>query len=209
MNEQEYLNQISSSIRPAKMPKSSSGIGGIFSSIYFKIGIGALIALILIMIVGSILGGGNSDMKTDLATLELRLEGTTEVISEYQQYLKSSRLKSISAALGSELTNTAKKIETYLDEKYEYDTGSLSSTITDAAEYDRISLNNDLFEAKINGLLDRIFVHKMDHEITTFMSEEQAIISSADDSDVQSILKTSYSSLTTIYDEISSFSETK
>ena len=192
------------------MPKSSSGIGGIFSSIYFKIGIGALIALILIMIVGSILGGnGNSDMKTNLATLELRLEGTTEVISEYQQYLKSSRLKSISAALGSELTNTAKKIETYLDEKYEYDTGSLNSKITDAAEYDRISLNNDLFEAKINGLLDRIFVHKMDHEITTFMSEEQAIISSADDSDVQNMLKTSYSSLTTIYDEISSFSETK
>ena len=209
MNEQEYLNQISSSIRPEKVPKAS-GVSGIFSSIYFKIGIGALVALILIMIIGSLLGGGsNKDIKVKLATLELRLEGTSEVISEYQEFIKSSDLRSTCAALGSVLSNTAMSIETYLDEQYDYSTRSLSKDVTELAEYDKAVLDNDLFEAKINGLLDRIFVHKMDYEISTLMNEEVSINSSAKDTKVQELLESSYSSLSTLYDKINGFSETK
>ena len=204
MNEQEYLNQISAQVRPEKAPKARNGI---LASPFFKVGIIGLVALVLIMIVGSVLGSGKTDGKTKTIQLLLHLDNTAGVISDYQKSVKSSDLRSSSASLYSVLTNTSREVTNYLSEMYDY--RSASNELVSQADTERDGLEADLFDAKINGTLDRIFAHKMVYEITMIYSEEQSVYKSTSDSGLMSALQSSMSSLDTLYDKFNSFSETK
>ena len=68
---------------------------------------------------------------------------------------------------------------------------------------------NELFEAKINGLLDRVFAHKMALEIFSVMSDEAGIINASSDEALKNLLTTSYDSLNNLYTQFNDFSETK
>ena len=70
-------------------------------------------------------------------------------------------------------------------------------------------LEAELFEAKINGNLDRIYAHKLSYEISVIMSEESKIYNDGSDDTLKNILSTSYSSLENLYNSISNFSEAK
>lgn len=204
MNEQEYLNQISAEVRPDKLPKQKSGI---LSSPFFKVGVIGLVALVLIMIVGSVLSSGKTDDKTRTIQLLLHLDNTAKVISDYQPSVKSSDLRSSSASLYSVLTNTSRETTNYLSENYGYK--SASNDLVTQADTERDGLEADLFDAKINGTLDRIFAHKMEYEITMILAEEQSVYRVTSDSGYRSALESSMSSLETLYDKFNSFSETK
>ena len=101
MDKQDYLNQISATSKPPKQGKK-----GIFGSIYFKLGVGALVALIVIMILGAILSSGKGGVKQDSIALKVRLDNTMEMITTYQTDVKSSSLRSSSASLYGVLSNT-------------------------------------------------------------------------------------------------------
>lgn len=204
MNEQEYLNQISAEVRPEKAPKVRNGI---FASPFFKVGVIGLVALVLIMIVGSVLSSGKTDGKTRTIQLLLHLDNTAKVISDYQPSVKSSDLRSSSASLYSVLTNTSRETTNYLSENYGYK--SASNDLVTQADTERDGLEADLFDAKINGTLDRIFAHKMEYEITMILAEEQSVYRVTSDSGYRSALESSMSSLETLYDKFNSFSETK
>lgn len=206
MNEQEYLNQISASVRPMKAPKSRNGI---LSSPIFKVGIIGLVALVLIMIVGSVLGGGGKDGKAKAIALALHIDNTAEVVSEYQPSVKSSDLRSSVATLYSVLSNTSRDLNGYLEEKYGYRSGSASKELTAQADLEKDGLEADLFEAKITGTLDRIMAHKMVYEITVLYTDEQNVYKATNDSGLKSALESSMSSLETLYDKFNSFSEAK
>ena len=77
------------------------------------------------------------------------------------------------------------------------------------AELVRDELNNELFEAKINGILDRIFAHKMAYEISLFLAEEDQLASNAGDETLTGLLVTSSESLENLYNKFNEFSETK
>ena len=96
MDSQDYLDQISRSARPVKPAKK--GVGGFFSSKWFKWGLVALVVLVVVIIFGSILGN-RTTLEERCTTLKLKMDGTAEVISEYQPFVKSSLLRSISASL--------------------------------------------------------------------------------------------------------------
>ena len=113
MNDKEYLNQISASVRPEKKAKAS-----FVSSPFFKVGIIGVIGFTVIMIIGMILNGIKGDVKSKTISLKLHLDNTSEVISSYQKSVKSSDLRSSSASLYSVLTNTSREITDYLSEKY-------------------------------------------------------------------------------------------
>ena len=204
MNEQEYLNQISASVRPEKAKKQGSGI---LSSPFFKVGIIGLAMLILIIIIGSVLGGGGKDGKTKAISLVLHLDNTAEVISDYQPSVKSSDLRSSLATLGSVLNNTSRDLTEYLSEKYGFKSNSASKDLVEQADLERDGLESDLFEAKINGTLDRIIIHKMIYEITMIYTDEQAIYGSTSDSGLQAKLESSMSSLRTLHEKFSNYSE--
>lgn len=203
MDEKEYLRQLSSKVRPAKKPKKN-----FMSSPFFKVAVIGVIGLVIIIILGSILGG-KGNVKSQLAALSLHLNNTSELISSYQKSVKSSDLRSTSASLYSVLTNTNREVEDYLTAKYKFKMSSVEKNIKDQAQLEKDGLESDLMEAKINGMLDRVFALKMKYEVATFMAEETNIYGETGDENLREILNSSYDSLKTLYEKLDSFSETK
>lgn len=206
MDSQDYLDQISAASRPKK--PGNSGLMAILTSKYTKWGAIAVGLLIIIMIFGSMLGG-RTTAEERCAMLKLRLDGTTEVISEYQGYVKSSSLRSLSASLRGILVNTSSQLTTYMVAVYDFSEENLKETILEEAVLNRDGLINELFEAKINGFMDRTYAHKMALEIYTIMSDEASIINSSSEAELNSLLNTSYDSLNNLYSQFNDFSETK
>ena len=204
MDNQEYLKQISSTVRPEK--KSTSFL----SSIFFKVIVGGVVALIVIIIAGSVITGSKTSVKERAISLKLHIESTLSVISDYHPNLKSSGLRSSSASLSGVLSNTNRDLTNYIEEKYSYKgNSSENKKFREEAEAHKNELADDLFEAKINGILDRIFAHKMAFEIALIVSDEKSIYDASGNEDLKSIMSTSFDSLNNLYDKFNDFSETK
>ena len=206
MDGQEYLNQISATTRPTK----NSGIGNIFSSKIFIFGIIAIVLLIAFVIVGAILSSNKTDVKTLAGSLKVHLDNTTEVINSTQTYVKSSSLRSSSASLAGILSNTNNQLTNYLTEQYKFKVKDVNPKIVSQLTLEKDALSNDLFTARINGNLDRIYAHKMSYEISKIIAEENRIINFPSNSEeLQNILVTSRDSLLNLFDSFNNFSETK
>ncbi|MBR3137888.1 hypothetical protein IKG41_00890 [Candidatus Saccharibacteria bacterium] len=203
MDGQDYLDQISASNRPIKKKRSS-----FLSSKFFLVGAIGLACLIVIIIIGSVLSGGKNSEKNLSYALALHIDNTATIIKEYQSDLKSSNLRSSAASLSGVLADTSGKLTNYLSEKYNYKPNDVDQKIKEQATLEKDGLESDLFEAKINGVLDRIFTHKISYEISMLMTEEAKIQNSTKDETLQEIMSTSYSSLSTIYDKFNNYSET-
>ncbi|MBQ6313504.1 hypothetical protein IJI29_01380 [Candidatus Saccharibacteria bacterium] len=204
MEGQEYLNQISALNRPTKksMPK-------FLSSKLFIFGAGALILSILMMIVGAIISSGRISEKDSTYALKLHLDNTAVVMKSYQPSVKSSTLRSNSASLYSVLTNTSKNLDNYLTEKYDFREKDSDNKIAEQATLEKDDLESELFNAKINGILDRIYAHKIIYEISALMNEESTLLKKSKDESLKNILTTSYQSLENLYKSFSEYSETK
>ena len=202
MDNQEYLNQITSSVRPTK----NFG-NGFLSSNVFKIIIGAIVALILIVVVGNLLGSGKNSLRDRSYALQYRLENTMSVISTYQPKVKSSILRSASASFYGALQNTHTELGTYLAEKYNLKDKNTLNKLKEQADLEKDDLESELFEAKINGFLDRIYAHKMAYEISVISSKASSLLSSAKDDTLKTILDKSIKSLDNIYNNFNDFTE--
>ena len=193
------------------MPKGGgkSGVAKLLSSKFLLVGAIGLGLLIVIIIIGAILGGNKGGAKNLSYELKLHLDNTTEVIQEYQQYVKSSELRSNSASLQGVLSNTSRDLVSYLEEKYDFRDSDISKATEEEAELAKDELANELFEAKINGILDRIYAHKMAYETSLLMAEEDQLADNSGDEALTELLDTSYKSLENLYNKFNDFSETK
>lgn len=203
MESQEYLNQIS--VKPASK-QSSNGLSKIIGSKITWIIVGAMGLFILFAIVGAVLNANKGNVKEDAIWLQLQLDSLSEVISEYQPNVKSSELRSNSASLSTVITDTNVKLMAFLTEKYDYKKGS-DKNMAEQVKTEQDALINELFEAKITGVLDRIYAHKMAYEITSLMSEETKLYNEANNDELKEIIEDSYGSLETLYDNFNNFSE--
>ena len=204
MEAQDYLNQISKTSVPLQKPKSS-----FFSSKLFKILLAAVAVIIVAIAASSIVTSVKNSRKNDLISLKLHLDNLSETISDYQPLLKSSALRSSSASLSSIISNTNSELTTYLTEIYDFNAKKVDETLTAAEAALSEELNDDLFKAKINALLDRTYAHKMAYEISIILSRESSILKTISNEKLKSELTSSISSLETLYDNFDSFSETK
>ncbi len=207
MDGQQYLNQISQTNRPVK--QSGGGLNKILTSkIFIVVAIG-LVLLILIMILGAVIGGGKKSVKELGYELTLHLDNTVAVIKEYQPNVKSSRLRANSASLDGVLSNTKSQVNTVLMDELGF---NKKKDASDTAEEEAIAvgeeLKNELFEAKINGILDRVYAHKMAYEISLFLAEEEQILENTSNENLINAINTSHESLTNLYDKFNNFSET-
>lgn len=205
MDGQEYLNKISASNRPAK----KSRLGGLLSSKMVMWGAVAVVGLVIIIVIGALIGGNKKDVKSLGAALMLHTKNTADIISEYQNSIKSSELRANAASLHQVLTVTNKDLSDYMSQKYSLQTKNISKDISAQANTEKDGLNSELFEAKINGNLDRIFAHKMSYEISLVGTEESRIIKATSDSNLKELLEKNYSSLENLYDKFNDFSEAK
>ena len=203
MDGQEYLNQISASNRPVKQSK----LNQILTNKFFLIGAGVLVTLIFIIIIGSVISGGKGNEKKDSIALFLRINDTSEIIEEYQSSVRSSELRASSASLNTVLQDTSKKIGDYLIQKYNYKDKDVDKKVVEQLTLEKDELSEELFEAKINGVLDRIYAHKMAYQIQLFVAEGSQIRKSTKEEALQDILDTFGSSLENLYDKFNNFSE--
>lgn len=211
MDKQEYLNQISAANRPVNANKG--GLSSIFSSkMFLYVGI-FVIVLIAIIVFGSLIGGSKGDIKTKIISLKVHMDNTTEVVNSYQKNLKSSDLRSGSSSLVSVLTDGSRKLTDYITGKLQVKSGDMNKSLdkekVNTLTQNKDTLSNDLFEAKINGKLDRVFSQKMTFETAILMNEEVAIIKATGSEELKSIVSENYDSLKTLYDKFNGFSEAK
>ena len=94
-----------------------------------------------------------------------------------------------------------------MTQKYNFKEKDANKKVVEQLTLQKDGLSEELFEAKINGILDRIYAHKMAYEIQLFMAEESQIRKIAKDEALQSILDTFGSSLENLYDKFNNFSE--
>lgn len=200
MEGQDYLNQISASVRPEKKSKL-----GFTNSMFFKLGVGAVIAFVVIMIIGMIISGGKAGAKDQAISLKLNIDNTLEVIAEYQPSVKSSDLRSNSASLYSVLANTNRELTNFITEKYNYKPKDDDKKFAEKVSQERYELESALFEAKINGILDQVYASKIAYTILLISSKENSLFNASSDQALQTLLTTSYNSLETLYDQFNNF----
>ena len=205
MDNKSYLNQISAENRPVKKSKASN----ILSSPFTKILAIGIVVLIAIVIVGAILGNNKDNTKNKTIALGLHTKNLITTINYYQPSIKSSILRSSSAALSTILNSTKSAIDTYLTNKYELKEKDIEQKIVDSENALFVELDNSLIEAKINGLLDRTYARQMAYEISVVMNRESEIYKTIKDENLKTSLSSSYDSLGQLYDSFDSFSESK
>ena len=204
MDRQEYLDQISALNRPVKQSKLKAIMA---SKIFWIITIG-LVAFLLMALFSSIITGSKSSGKDRVFSLILHIDDTSQVINEYQPKVKASNLRSYSATLYSVLLNTKNNLTSFAEQQYNYGKVKIKEGIEEEQELAKEGLENELFEAKINGVLDRTYVRKMLYEISLITTEEEQILRSTNSDELKEILNTSYTALNTLYEKFNGFSET-
>ncbi|MBR3248508.1 hypothetical protein IKF89_00550 [Candidatus Saccharibacteria bacterium] len=208
MDGQQYLDQISNANAPKKAKPANKR--GILHNKFFIVGMIGVGLLLLIVILGAILGGGKDGEKSLSSKLYLHLDGTAAAIQEYQNYVRSSDLRSSSASLYGVLTDTSSGLEKYLTEKYDIKkVKDTDKKLQEKATAAKDELTGELFEAKINGILDRTFAHKMAYEISIIKAEESELYNKTNSEVLKEVLNKSHESLTNLYDKFNDFSETK
>ncbi len=168
-----------------------------------------LVLLIIIIIIGAVLGSNKGGEQNLGYQLKLHIDNTAEIINEYEPSVRSSELRSNGASLYGVLSNTSKELGDYLTEKYNLKDKDVSEKIQTETSLNADGLSNDLFEAKINGILDRIFAHKMAYEITMITTEETKLYDTTSNETLKNLLNESYDSLMNLYNRFNDFSEAK
>lgn len=207
MDDKAYLDSISKQVRPEK-----KSVGGLLGSPLIKVVIGGVVAIILIIVLSSVFGGGGGGggIKEKSIALKYHIDYTLVAIEDYQPSVKSSKLRSSSASLASILSNMSRDLTNYLVDKYGFkDSAKENNKYKDKAQTHQTTLRNSLFNAKISGMLDRIYAHEMAHEIELIMAEEAAVYEKISDEKIKASLESTYTSLKNLYPDFDDFSESK
>ncbi len=174
---------------------------------------GAVVLFILLAVIGGVLSGSKSSPKQKIYAFNMHIDNTAEVFDEFRNKVKSSELRSYYTTLSSLLVNVRGQLDSYLSSKNngknEDAKKILGEKKIEQLTLERDDLENELFEAKINGNLDRVYENKMTYEIATLMNEESEIAKSSSDESLKSIMEGSYTSLENLYNQMSNFSESK
>lgn len=203
MNGQEYLDQIST---PKQSNKILDLLKSIVTSKIFIVAIIGIVILIITMVVISIIGDMGNAEDGDVYALSRHIEETSKVIEKYKPYIKSSSLRADTASLSGVLSNTNSELTSYINNMVKYHKSFVKLEVQ--AENDALNLDSDLSNAKISGILDRIFAHKMAYEISTIMMEESKLLKS-ESATLRRIMGDSRSSLENVYNNFNNYSETK
>ena len=209
MSNLEYLNQISASNRTPGAKKGGFSLGNLnFSPTLVKVLIGGAILTVIMIIVGSILGGGSGAPKErdTLDRISLRSGYLITTIKDYNKQIKSSELRSIAASMSSALTETNSTINNILKDEYDAKSNKpdKESTGTDEeALYNE--LNETLENARLNGLLDRTFAREMAYQASMMESLESDVLARTKKQSLLDYLPKSMNNFNTLSSDFDNF----
>lgn len=200
MDNQDYLDQI------AVKPQSSMA-AQIFTPKLIKIISGAIIALVLIFVLGAIINGFGAKDKALYESYHLRLQNLSAEngpITTYAKSIKSSKLRSLAGTLRSSLFVTATNYSA-ITSNLKVDISAISDSAAETESANLIDYTNKLKDAKLNGLLDRSFATSTALQISEILSMESEIRNKTKDAAVLNIVDTSTENLKILYQELTDF----
>ena len=197
MNNIDYLNKISSENQHEKSSDS------LFSSKPLKFGLIAVAVLALFILIFGALSNSTGKEKSVFERLNLRLTNVNSSITTYNKSVKSSALRSSGVSLASILEATSLSLTPFY-EKYDLDAKKPSEKISAGETALLDSLNLELENGKLNGILDRTYAR----EISLLLSLEVELYEKTKDEALKAALESSYTNLETIYPNFNDFSET-
>lgn len=196
MDKLDYLNQISKSNRTAKTTKSSSFNWHLVLKLI--IGIATILTILTSIVVISNAGSSrNSDLTKQLYT---RITNVNKTISTYNPKLKSSQLRSVNYSLSGILTATGAQLEAYiksLDSSSKTPLALSSKTATEE-ELAASNINTTLYNAQLNGVLDRIYPTQIHLQVSLMMTMATELVSRDQDPALISIMDNFYTNLSAI-----------
>ena len=201
MNNIDYLNKISSENQHEKSSDS------LFSSKPLKFGLIAVAVLALFILIFGALSNSTGKEKSVFERLNLRLTNVNSSITTYNKSVKSSALRSSGVSLASILEATSLSLTPFY-EKYELDAKKPSEKISAGETALLDSLNLELENGKLNGILDRTYAREMTYQISLLLSLEVELYEKTKDEALKAALESSYTNLETIYPNFNDFSET-
>jgi hypothetical protein len=203
MDNQAYLDQISTPTGPKKNKNSN---GSFLKQIFIALGI-AIGLFILIAIFGGIISANRVSEKDSVIALKLRSDNIQTVITEYNASIKSSDLRSTNTSLSGILSDVSSTLETYITSTLSVKQKEYTKKVVDKEASALEELKNELFEAKINGMLDRTFARKMVYETQNLINYENTLKKATGNESLKSYLSSSVNSLMVLHDTFSDFSE--
>lgn len=202
MDNLEYLNQISQSVRPTK-PAANSQMKKIII-----LGIIALFLAITVFAFTAIFSGGRKTPYDYAIQLDLRMQNLSNTLQTYNPMIKSSQLRSLGASLSSTLNNSSTQIANYFTElDLEDEERTPSPSIQDEETLISDNLNATLYNAQLNGLLDRTYLNQITLQISLLLSLETQISSKTNDEELLYIISLSTSNLEVILNNFNNFSD--
>lgn len=189
----DYLNQIA-----PQGPKKSLFSFGIRQMIMIGVGIVVLV-IILSVVVGAISGG----KREPLESLAARLTATEIVITDSQDNLKSSKLRSLNSNLKLYMTNTNRDIAAPLLAAG-VNTTKLSKTII--AKESTAAMTARLEDARLNAVFDRTYAREMTYQLGTLLTLMSQAYNGTSNAELKTFLKTSYDNLKPTQESFANFS---
>lgn len=190
MNDIEYLNTIAKDNRAEVAPAKDH----ILDPKWIKIIIGAVAAVIVMMIIGGILSGLGNGERDLLDKIYARTNNLNTSVNNYSDSLKSSDLRSMASSLSTVLRETNAKVGAILTSDYGDTTPKDESIASEETDH-IVAVDSALNYGKVNGLLDRYFAREMSREIVLLQSLESEALEKLDGDAIKSALSSSWNNL--------------
>jgi hypothetical protein len=186
----DYLNQIAP-MAPKKSP---------FSRMPVIIGIIAAVFVVLIIVMIAIVASSGRDKPTE--RLAAKLATTEKIVTDAQNKLKSTELRTLNSNLKIYLANTNRDIvEPLLQENVVV--AKLDPTIV--ASESGADITDRLTDANLNALYDRTYAREISYQLETIVVLMQKIYGSTSSKSLKSFLESATTNLTPTQKSFSDF----
>lgn len=166
MDNQAYLDQIA--------VKGKVKSGPIFTPMLIKIIAAGVVALITMIIVGSVISSSNSQVTQTYERAYLRvtnLVGEEAPLKAYVEKIKDSDLRAYALSLITSLNNTSIKLSG-ISGNIGINTGKISKTVQNEEDANNADLAAAFEEGYLTGTLDRVYAAKAYYQINMLVAIE-------------------------------------
>lgn len=189
----DYLNEIAPS--STKKPLFEMNLKTII--------IGAVGAIILIIIISAIAGSLGGGKKEPWQRLSARLTATYAVVDKAGVNIKNSQLRSLNGNVKIFITNTQRDLGPTLA-RLEVDTKKIPASITTSEN--GTGMDTRLEDGRLNAKYDSTYVREMTYQLSRILSLLKQLYTSSGNATTKEFLQTTYNSLEPTYKAISEFS---
>lgn len=189
----DYLNQIA-----PQAPKKQ-----LFALNMRTVLLGAIAAVILIIIIAIVAGALTSARKDPWVRFAARLNATATLVDSSSTKIKNSQLRSINSDVKLYITNTQRDLQAPLT-KMNIDSAKLPENIV--AQESSAEMAQRLEDGRLNAKFDSTYSREMSYQLATILALLQELYASSGQQETKDFLEGAYNNLEPSYKAVADFS---